>query len=60
MDAYADAGGNVIDTAINYLDGSSEQVVVEFLAGRRDRFVVATKYGVSGDRADPNAPGAPA
>jgi aryl-alcohol dehydrogenase-like predicted oxidoreductase len=58
VDAYAEAGGNVIDTAINYRDGASEQIVGEVLAGRRDRFVLCTKYGVSRDRADPNAAGA--
>ena len=25
FDAYADAGGNVIDTAVNYTDGASEE-----------------------------------
>ena len=58
VDAYAEAGGNVIDTAVNYRDGASEQIVGEVLAGRRDRFVLCTKYGVSRDRADPNAAGA--
>lgn len=58
VDAYADAGGNVIDTAINYRGGASEEIVGEVLAGRRDRFVLATKYGVSRDPGDPNAAGA--
>jgi aryl-alcohol dehydrogenase-like predicted oxidoreductase len=57
VDAYADAGGNVIDTAINYRDGASEEIVGEVLGGRRDRFVLATKYGVSRDPHDPNAAG---
>ncbi len=57
VDAYADVGGNVIDTAINYRDGASEEIVGEVLAGRRDRFVVATKYGVTRDGHDPNAAG---
>lgn len=57
VDAYADAGGNVIDTAINYRDGVSEEIVGEILAARRNRFVLATKYGVSRDRSDPNAAG---
>jgi aryl-alcohol dehydrogenase-like predicted oxidoreductase len=57
IDAYADAGGNVIDTAINYRGGASEQIVGELLDGRRDRFVLATKYTVSRDRDDPNAAG---
>jgi aryl-alcohol dehydrogenase-like predicted oxidoreductase len=57
VDAYAEAGGNVIDTAINYRGGASEEFLGELLAGRRDRFVLATKYTVSRDRADPNAAG---
>jgi aryl-alcohol dehydrogenase-like predicted oxidoreductase len=57
LDAYADAGGNVVDTAINYRGGQSEEILGELLAGRRDRFVLATKYTVSRDRADPNAAG---
>ncbi len=57
LDAYADAGGNVIDTAINYRDGASEEILGELLAGRRDRFVLATKYTVSRDSDDPNGAG---
>jgi aryl-alcohol dehydrogenase-like predicted oxidoreductase len=57
LDAYADAGGNVIDTAINYRGGASEEILGELLAGRRDRFVLATKYTVSRDRDDPNGAG---
>ncbi|MEN3272780.1 MAG: hypothetical protein V7636_1541, partial [Actinomycetota bacterium] len=57
LDVYADAGGNAIDTAINYRGGASEAIVGELLEGRRDRFVVSTKYGVSRDASDPNAAG---
>jgi aryl-alcohol dehydrogenase-like predicted oxidoreductase len=57
LDAYADAGGNVIDTAINYRGGASEEIVGELLVGRRDSFVVASKYTVSRDRDDPNGAG---
>jgi aryl-alcohol dehydrogenase-like predicted oxidoreductase len=57
LDAYADAGGNALDTAINYRGGASELFVGELLRGRRDRFVVATKYTVSRDPADPNGAG---
>ncbi|WP_219418791.1 aldo/keto reductase [Pseudonocardia nigra] len=57
LDRYADAGGNVIDTAVNYGGGASERVLGELLAGRRDRFVLATKYTGTRDRADPNAAG---
>jgi aryl-alcohol dehydrogenase-like predicted oxidoreductase len=58
VDAYADAGGNVIDTAINYRGGMSEEIVGELLAGRRDRFIVATKFTVAREGGDdPNAAG---
>src|SRR5258708_7308041 len=33
LDAYAEAGGNVIDTAINYRNGASESIVGELLEG---------------------------
>lgn len=57
LDAYAEAGGNVVDTAINYRGGESETILGELLDGRRDRFVLATKYTVSRDGGDPNAAG---
>jgi aryl-alcohol dehydrogenase-like predicted oxidoreductase len=57
LDAYAEAGGNMVDTAINYRGGASEEILGELLAGRRDRFVVATKYTVTRDAADPNGGG---
>lgn len=57
LDAYADAGGNVIDTAVNYGGGASEEVLGQLLIGRRDRFVLATKYTVTRDGTDPNAAG---
>jgi len=57
LDEYAEAGGNVVDTASNYRGGASEEIVGELLAGRRDRFVLGTKYTVSRDRDDPNAAG---
>ncbi|MGH3823203.1 MAG: aldo/keto reductase [Pseudonocardiaceae bacterium] len=57
LDAYADAGGNVIDTAVNYQGGMSEEVLGQLLAGRRDRFVLATKYTITRDGTDPNAAG---
>ncbi len=44
FDAYADAGGNFIDTANGYQFGQSEQILGDLLAGRRDDFVLATKF----------------
>ncbi|MCT9932019.1 aldo/keto reductase [Planotetraspora sp. A-T 1434] len=57
LDLYAEAGGNMIDTAINYRDGASEEILGELLQGRRESFVLGTKYTVSRDRTDPNAAG---
>src|SRR5436190_23326176 len=57
VDAFADAGGNVVDTASNYRGGASESILGELLDGRRDRFVISTKYTVSRDPSDPNAAG---
>ncbi|MDQ3825941.1 MAG: aldo/keto reductase [Actinomycetota bacterium] len=57
LDAYADAGGNVIDTAVNYAHGASEELLGQLLVGRRDRFVLATKYTITRDGTDPNAAG---
>jgi aryl-alcohol dehydrogenase-like predicted oxidoreductase len=48
FDAFVEAGGNYIDTANLYTNGSSEKIVGELIATDRDRFVVATKYSLSG------------
>ena len=55
--AYAEAGGNVIDTANRYTDGSSERIGGELLGADRDRFVLATKYTLTMDGSDANASG---
>lgn len=57
FDAFADAGGNFIDTAETYTNGTSEQFVGEFIKSDRDRFVVATKYSLNSKPNDPNAGG---
>jgi aryl-alcohol dehydrogenase-like predicted oxidoreductase len=57
FEAFADAGGNFVDTANAYTGGTSERYLGKFLQGRRDRFVVATKYTVTMDPADANASG---
>lgn len=44
FDAFVAAGGNFIDTANLYTNGSSEKIVGALIAADRDRFVVATKY----------------
>jgi len=57
LDAYTEAGGNVIDTANNYTDGNSERIVGELLGADRDQYVLSTKYTLSTDRGDANASG---
>lgn len=49
FDTYASAGGNFIDTANGYQDGQSEQFVGDLLTGRRDEFVLSTKFAVKTD-----------
>lgn len=44
FDAYADAGGNFIDTADVYQFGQSEEILGDLLQGRRENYVLATKY----------------
>lgn len=44
LNAYAEAGGNLIDTADVYQFGQSETILGSLLEGRRDDFVLATKY----------------
>lgn len=44
FDLYANAGGNFLDTANRYTEGTSEKWLGEFIASDRDHFVVATKY----------------
>ncbi|MBV9604943.1 MAG: aldo/keto reductase [Solirubrobacterales bacterium] len=57
LTAFAEAGGNFIDTADVYTNGSSERVLGELLGADRDRFVLATKYTCARDARDPNAAG---
>jgi len=45
VDAALDAGVTLLDTADVYSGGLSEQFLGEVLAGRRDRVVLATKFG---------------
>ncbi|MBD2346569.1 aldo/keto reductase [Anabaena subtropica] len=61
FDTFVEAGGNFIDTANGYTDGSSEKIVGELIAPDRERFVVATKYSfplrMNDHKSDPNASG---
>ena len=57
LDAFLEAGGNFIDTANVYTNGTSETLLGEFLKGRRDATVLATKYTNAMPGTDPNAGG---
>src|ERR671934_129040 len=45
VDAALDAGVTLLDTADTYGDSDSESFLGEVLQGRRDRVVLATKFG---------------
>ena len=58
IDAYANAGGNFIDTANIYKLGTSEKIIGEFVSNRdRDYWVIATKYSLKDNETNPNASG---
>jgi aryl-alcohol dehydrogenase-like predicted oxidoreductase len=57
LDAFFEAGGNFIDTANVYTNGTSETHLGEFIKGDRERVVLATKYTNSMPGTDPNAAG---
>jgi aryl-alcohol dehydrogenase-like predicted oxidoreductase len=58
FDQFTEAGGNFIDTSVNYTDGESEIILGDLLKTDRDHFVVATKYTLTEpDDSDPNGGG---
>jgi len=57
FDAFANAGGNFIDTANRYTEGTSEKFVGEFISSDREHFVVGTKYTLFTRKDDPNFSG---
>ena len=58
FDTFIEAGGNFLDTANLYTNGSSERLLGEFIHADRNRYVVATKYTLNLDgKGDPNAAG---
>ena len=54
FEAFTAAGGNFLDTANIYTNGSSETITGELIGSDRDRFVLATKFTL------PDNPGSPA
>jgi hypothetical protein len=56
-DAFRGAGGNFIDTANFYTNGTSESFLGEFMKDHRQSVVLATKYSNAAPGTDPNAAG---
>lgn len=57
FDAYLTQGGNFLDTAGNYTNGTAEEWLGEFAAADRESLVLATKYTLLRRPADPNSGG---
>ncbi|MFB7653379.1 MULTISPECIES: aldo/keto reductase [unclassified Streptomyces] len=57
FDLYVERGGNFIDTANTYTDGSSERLLGEFTRDNRESLVLATKYTTLRRPGDPNSGG---
>mmetsp|Transcript_39484 Transcript_39484/g.79153 ORF Transcript_39484/g.79153 Transcript_39484/m.79153 type:complete len:373 (-) Transcript_39484:110-1228(-) len=57
MDKYMDAGGNFFDTADLYTGGTSEKWLGEYLASKRSRAVIATKFTGNTEKGNPNGGG---
>jgi aryl-alcohol dehydrogenase-like predicted oxidoreductase len=57
FDLYADAGGNFIDSANRYTNGTAEKFVGEFIAADRHHFVVTTKFSLFTRQGNPNFSG---
>lgn len=57
FERYVDLGGNLIDTANQYTNGTAECLIGKFAREGRDRLVIATKYTVPTRTGDPNSGG---
>ncbi len=57
FDAFAEKGGNFVDTANRYTEGTSERWLGEFIKSNRHHFVLATKYTLRDQTGDPNFAG---
>ncbi len=58
MEAFGNAGGNFMDTANRYQNGTSEKIIGEFMLQHdRDYWVLATKYSLYDNTTNPNASG---
>lgn len=57
LEVFGEAGGNFLDTANRYTEGTSETWLGEFIASDRDHWVVSTKYSLQDRLGDPNFSG---
>ena len=57
FDTFTAAGGNFIDTANRYTNGSAERIVGDLVRADRGYFVLGTKYSLSMRHQDPNSGG---
>ena len=59
LNAYLEAGGNFLDIADGYTNGTSEIIIGDFLAEtkRRDEVVLVTKFSFATRPGDPNSGG---
>jgi aryl-alcohol dehydrogenase-like predicted oxidoreductase len=57
LETFANNGGNFIDTANRYTEGTSEKIIGEFVNSSRHNFVLATKYSLHDNLINVNASG---
>lgn len=57
FDTYVQKGGNFIDTANRYTEGTSERWVGELIKSERPHFVLSTKFTLRDQTGDPNFAG---
>jgi aryl-alcohol dehydrogenase-like predicted oxidoreductase len=57
FDTFLDAGGNFIDTANRYTEGTSEKFLGELIQSERENLVIATKYTLFTQRNKANLSG---
>ncbi len=57
FDAYLEKGGNFVDTANYYTNGTAETMLGGYLQKRRERVVLATKYTLNMQDDNPNMSG---
>ena len=57
FDVFAEAGGNFLDTANIYTNGTSEKIVGQLISSERDKWVLATKYSLNNEQLKLNQSG---